>query len=350
MSSMVNMMLGTITAEEPAPSFWMPPQSSSLADEVDWIFYFIYWLSVFFFVLIVGLMVWFVMKYRRRQGQESQPSPTHHTVLELTWTIIPLILVIVIFYIGLKGYVQLRTVPQEPYEVMVTGQSWSWTFDHPNGATEAGTLTVPLGRPVKLTITSTDVLHSVFIPAFRVKQDAVPGRYTSLWFTPTQQGMFDLLCAEYCGTEHSTMNALVRVMPQEAFDVEIEKLARWIDDPAYSGENLFLAGMRLYSGRCNSCHLVSDERYTGPSFWETFDNWGKQRQLDDGTTVLVDENYIRSSILYPDQHIVATYAPQMQSFQGQLNEKEIQALIQLIKQLDKVVDRQGNMQVELPDV
>jgi cytochrome c oxidase subunit 2 len=350
MTSMLNMMLGTITAKEPAPSFWMPSQSSSLAGEVDWIFYFIYWLSVFFFVLIVGLMIWFVLRYRRRQGQEAQPSPTHHTALELTWTIIPLILVIVIFYIGLKGYVQMRTVPQEPYEVMVTGQSWSWTFDHPNGAKEAGSLTVPLGRPVKLTITSTDVLHSVFIPAFRVKQDAVPGRYTSLWFTPTQPGIYDLLCAEYCGTEHSTMNALVRVMPQDAFDVEIEKLARWIDDPAYSGENLFLAGMRLYRGRCNSCHLVSDERYTGPSFWNAHDDWGKARQLDDGSSVIVDENYIRTSILYPDQHIVATFTPQMQSFQGQLNEKEIQALIQFIKQLDKVVDRQGTMQVELPEV
>ena len=197
-------------------SFWLPNQASTVAESVDGIFDFIMWLNVIFFVLIVALMVWFTIKYRRPAGEKAQKAPSHHTPLELTWTIIPMIIVVVLFWVGMKAYADLQEPPKNAYEVHVTGAKWNWTFKHPAGAQESNyEFHVPVNRPVKLIMQSKDVLHSLFIPAFRVKQDVVPGRTTHLWFTATEPGSYQLFCTEYCGKDHSVMPAIVHVMPEE---------------------------------------------------------------------------------------------------------------------------------------
>jgi cytochrome c oxidase subunit 2 len=334
-------MLATIPRGDTGGGFWMPPQASSVAGPVDAIFFLIYWICVFFFVLIVALMVIFVVRYRRQPNKGPEASPSHHTPLELTWTIIPLILVIAIFAVGLKGYVDLTQAPKDSYEVYVTAQKWSWTFEHRNGAVETDQLTVPAGRPVRLIMSSTDVLHSLFIPAFRVKQDCVPGRYTYLWFQSEDldaERHFQLFCTEYCGTEHSQMGAVVRVMPQEQFDKEIVDLANWID--AYADEDLPKAFRRLY-GRCSSCHTLDGTSKIGPSFRETYELWGKERVLADGRSVTVDENYIRSSLLNPGGELVANYPNQMPALGGQLKPRELLAVIEFFKRYEEVVDENG---------
>jgi cytochrome c oxidase subunit 2 len=343
--SLLSLFNSTITASttEAGPSFWMPLRGSSIAEQTDWVFYFVYWVSVFFFALIVGLMTLFIIKYHRRAGHQEEKTTTHHTALELTWTVIPLILVIVIFYLGLKGYTDLATPPAEAYEVNVTAKKWSWTFDHPNGASEAGELTLPLGRPVKLIMQSSDVLHSLFIPAFRTKQDVVPGRYTYMWFEPTREGVYDLFCAEYCGTDHSQMYAMVNVVPEEDFQRIIEQKARWIDE--YEDDRLHEAGIKLYT-RCESCHSLDGSDGIGPSFWATHNLWGKNRRLADGSDVVVDENYVLNSIINPNGQLVEGYAPAMPTFKGQLKPRELTALVEFIKRLDDVVDESGNVLIE----
>ena len=342
---LLSSLIGTTSGGDTLPrSFWMPPQSSTVAGSVDWIYFFIYWICVFFFVIIVALMVVFVVKYRRKDvHQKAERSASHHTALELTWTIIPLLLVIAIFYVGLRGYVNMRAVPANPYEVNVIAQKWSWTFKHRNGATETNELTVPAGRPVRLVMESVDVIHSLYIPAFRVKQDVVPGRYTDLWFE-ADEGIYQLFCAEYCGQQHSTMAATVNVLPLDEFDVAIEEAANWIENE-FTEETLYLAGYRLFN-RCASCHSIDGSRQTGPSFWETHDLWGKERQFADGTSVVVDENYVRDSILNPGNHIVETYPNVMPTFQGQLKPLEVTALVQFIKRLDEVVSSEGDRLAE----
>ncbi|MCP3902746.1 MAG: cytochrome c oxidase subunit II [Planctomycetes bacterium] len=336
-------MLATVpvpTGQDVGGGFWLPPSHSTAAESVDWVFYLIYWICVFFFLLIMVLMGWFIYKYRRRPGVAAEKTVTHHTALELAWTIIPLILVIMIFYVGLKGYVNLVEPPKNAYEVNVTGQQWSWNFEHRNGVADANLLTVPVNRPVKLIMTSTDVLHSVFIPSFRVKQDVVPGRYTYLWFEAKEPGLYQLLCSEYCGTDHSQMTATVEVLPQEEFEAVMEIRSRVFDTtPIEEYPSLFLA--RLYP-RCAACHTLDDTIKQGPGFRQTYQLWGSERLLDDGRKVKVDENYIRKSLLNPQADIVPGVPGKMTTFQGQLKEREIIAVIEFFKRLDEVVDEQGN--------
>ncbi|MBT8486959.1 MAG: cytochrome c oxidase subunit II [Phycisphaerales bacterium] len=321
--------------------FWLPPQASTYSQGIDWVFYFIYWICVFFFVLIVALMILFVWKYRRTSvTHQAGETVTHHTPLELTWTIIPLILVIAIFWIGLDGYVDMIRPPANAYEVNVVAQRWNWSFEHRNGAQDSQILKVPAGRPVKLVMTSQDVLHALFIPAFRAKQDVVPGRYTTLWFEAKEPGLYQLFCAEYCGTQHSQMGATVAVYPPDEFDEIIAKDARWLDN--YTDENLYQAGLRIFA-RCSSCHSLQEEvRLTGPSFWDVHDDFGKKRLMEGDYEADIDENYIQDSILNPQKDIVATYQGVMPTFQGALKPREVRAMVEFLKRLDEVVDRQGN--------
>lgn len=340
-------------APTPGGSGFMPPGWSTVADSVDGVYYFITLLSLFFFVLITVLTVWFAIKYRRTEHVAATGGPTHHTPLELTWSIIPLLLVIAIFYVGMKGYVHLRTAPLDAYVVNVTAQKWTWTFEHPNGANEVGRLLVPANRPVRLVMQSEDVLHALFIPAFRVKQDVVPGRLTTLWFEsgepPDGADMveFDLFCAEYCGTDHSTMLARVQVATEETFQEEIERRARWIDDIA--DEDLWWeAGPRIYN-RCASCHsLEADVELTGPSFRGMYDNLAAgdesftdgstlQQLYDDGTYAGV-EDYIAQSILNPQKHVVEGMPASMPTFQGQLKDRHILAMIRFLQNLERFND------------
>jgi cytochrome c oxidase subunit 2 len=324
--------LGAMPASKGGPvgigsgsSFWFPAQGSTTAANTDWLFNFILWISIFFMVLIVGLLLTFVWNYRRRPGFESEKTATHHTPLELTWTIIPSILCIIIFYFGISGYMDIRTPPRNANEVQVTGQKWNWTFTYPNGLVETE-LHVPLGEPTRLVLRSEDVIHSFYVPAFRMKMDVVPGRYNKMWFTPTEKGDFQVFCAEYCGTSHSRM--LSRVVVQSP-----EDYAQWLKDMDSKNNNKdpVALGLDLYHTRgCAQCHSVDGIRGIGPTFKGL---WGRKEHLSDGTTIDVDENYIHESIIEPMAKVVAGYSPVMPTFKGKLKDTQISGIIAWIKTL-----------------
>lgn len=303
-------------------TFNLPPQASTIAPEIDGLFYFIFWISVFFFFLVGIGTVYFAIRYRRKSAKNVLTADFSHSLpLELTWTIVPTILFFVIFFWGWHIYIRAKVIPGNALEVRVTAAQWSWNFQYENDGTD-NQLVVPVGQPIKLRLESKDVIHSVYIPDFRVKWDALPNRYTSMWFTPTVEGEFDLLCTEFCGNAHSKMNTLVRVVSREKYDEYLESIIpREITDrPALFRKQA-----------CHTCHNVENyETLIGPSLKGVF---GKEETLADGSTVLVDENYIRESILEPGAKVVAGFAPQMPSYQGRLNQYELEALIQYIKDL-----------------
>jgi len=321
-------ILGQTTLPTIAPekgTVWMPPQASSAAAQTDAVFYFIYWISVFFFILITGLLVYFVIRYRRRTaGERAAGTTTQHTALELTWTGIPLLLVAVMFYLGFRGFMDIVNPPPGALNINVVGQKWSWSFTYPNGLTHEE-LHVPVDTPVKLTLASNDVIHSLFIPAFRLKKDAIPGRYTTLWFKATRPGEYAALCSEFCGTGHSQM--VTRVVVHESGMYE-----RWLveaSDP-FRTRTLAEVGQSLVLRRCGSCHTATGTAGVGPTFKGLF---GHPVKLKDGSTVVADENYVRDSIVYPLKQIVAGYDPVMPTFKGQLKDREITAIIDYLKTL-----------------
>lgn len=310
-------------------TFWLPEGSSNFAGEVDRLFYLIFWLSVFFFVLILGMAAWFLAKYRRKEGEAPRPqkSSHHNTALELLWSVIPLMIVLGIFVTGFRGYMDLQTPPDGAYEIQVRGQKWSWSFTYPNGY-EDSELHVPKGVPVKLVMSSSDVLHSFFVPAFRTKQDLVPGRYTSVWFEAQKAGETEIFCAEYCGTNHSQMLAKLVVHEPEDFDAWLTKVADWISTMPPDE-----AGALLYQKKgCVQCHSIDGTGGIGPTFAASF---GNRRSFSDGSTGVMDENYIRESILNPRARMVAGFDPVMPTFQGRFKEDELVAIIAYIKSLSK---------------
>jgi cytochrome c oxidase subunit 2 len=312
--------------DDDGSSFWMPPQVSTVAQGVDWLFNFILAISVFFFLLIVVLMVVFIIRFRHREGRGADASPTHNMALELIWTGIPLILVIVIFVFGFKGFLDMSTPPANAYEILVEGQKWSWSFTYPNGYVDAD-LHVPVDRPVRLVMSSQDVIHSLYVPAFRVKMDVVPGRYSKAWFEATRPGEYDLFCAEYCGTSHSGMIAHVIVHPVGEFETWLEKASNFLDTMSPVD-----AGRKLFSVRgCQQCHSVDGSSKTGPTLLGV---WGRQATFTDSSTLVVDENYIRQSILEPQARVVAGFEPVMPTYQGRLSDPEILAVIEYLKSLD----------------
>lgn len=309
---------------------WLPKQASEGAPVVDWLFDVVTWISIFFFVLITAVLIVFVAKYRRRAGHAEQQTTTHHQALEVTWTVIPLVIVIWIFWEGFTRYLDLHSAPLNSYEIQVLAQKWNWAFTYPNGYVDAN-LHVPAGQNVKLTMTSQDVLHSLYVPVFRVKKDVVPGRYTSLWFRSERPGDYDLFCTEYCGTSHSNMLARVIVHPPGEFETWLADAANYIDK--LPPEKLWEAGQKLYQQRgCAQCHSIDGKAGTGPSFKGL---WNNQAELKTGDKVLRDENYVRTSILNPQAQIVAGYEPVMPTYQGRLKDKEITAIIEYIKTLEK---------------
>lgn len=306
--------------------FWLPPSGSTTATYVDWLFYFLFYVAAFFFLLIVSLMTLFLIKYRARPGHEEPlPSPSHNSLLEITWSVIPGIIIIIIFTVGFVGYMELRTPPPNAYEIRVTGQKWKWFFTYPTGYVDEN-LHVPVDQPVRLLMTSRDVIHSLFIPAFRLKMDLVPSRYTTTWFEAIQPGEYDLLCAEYCGDNHSSMLAKVIVHRPGEFE-------KWLEEASNFMKNLtpVEAGRILYQRQgCAQCHSLDGTPKVGPSFLGLF---GSDVKLADGSTIKADENYLRESILVPDAKVVAGYRPQMPPYQGLLDEDKIDALIEFIKSL-----------------
>lgn len=305
-------------------SLILPPQGSAYSSEVDDLYMFLLWLSLFFFVLITGLVVYSVVKYRYKPGVVT-PHITHNTTIEVTWTVIPLLLVILIFFWGFKSYLVAQIPPGDATEIQITAQKWNWTFEYPDGNRALNELHIPLGKPVKFVMSSQDVIHDFFVPDMRVKNDILPNRYTEVWFTPTVAGKHHVECAEYCGKGHSDMAATVYVDN----DADYQK---WLEtggvDPNMPLPQL---GSLLYQSKgCSTCHSIDGSKGTGPS-WKGI--YGTQQPLSDGTSVLADENYIRESIMVPGAKIVRGYENVMPVFQGLLRDRETNALIAYIKSL-----------------
>jgi cytochrome c oxidase subunit II len=312
--------------ETTTKTFWLPERASTFAELVDPAFNLYYWVSLFFFTLITVLIVVFVAKYmRKRPDQMAESQLTHSTVLETLWTGVPLVLVMVFFVIGMKGYLHMRIAPGNAMIVNVTGQKWSWSYRYPQGFV-TDTLVVPVHQPVKLVMTSSDVLHSYFVPAFRQKADVIPNRYHSMWFEATKVGNYPVQCTQYCGTNHSYMLSTVKV-------VEKDQYSEWLAvaaDPS-KGKTLEQYGQELYTKRgCNACHSIDGSKMQGPT-WKGI--WNQPVKLADGSSVTVDENFIRQSILEPNASIVAGYPPIMPTYKGILGDKEIESIIAYIQSL-----------------
>lgn len=305
----------------------LPPAKSTLAGETDALFNFINVTSLVFLIGITIAIIFFAWKYRRKSEDDITPVITHNNRLEITWSVIPLILVIIVFGWGYTGYMNKATPPDNSYEIRAVGKKWLWEFHYPTGHVSVGELHVPVGRPVKLVMSSTDVIHSLYIPDFRVKQDVLPNRYTSLWFEATETGESVVFCAEYCGNAHSNMMAAAFVHSQQDFDT-------WLANAGSADDNLppvELGEQLTQQNACTTCHSTDGTDLLGPSFQGLF---GSESPLESGGTVTVDENYLRESILNPQAEIRKGFQPVMPSFAGTLDDDQINAIIEYIKTLE----------------
>ncbi len=312
----------------PGGGFWeslplFPDSASTLAGQVDTLFFFTVAVAVFFSLLVAVLVIFFAVRYRRRHPDEIGRPEKTITWLEITWSVIPLVILLVMFAWGAKVFFVAFRPPADAVEYYVVAKQWMWKFQHPQGRREINDLHVPVGQPIKLTMTSEDVIHSFFVPAFRVKADVLPGRYTTLWFEATKPGTYHLFCAEYCGAEHSRMGGTVHVMEPRDYETWLAQ-AGPIDERLLSGEELFTKHV------CNTCHYP-DSRARAPILNGMF---GTEVEMADGGRVTADENYLRESILNPAARVVAGYQPLMPTYQGQIGEEELIQLIAYIKGLE----------------
>jgi len=309
-------------------SFWLPPQSSTMAGEVDALFNFILYVSAVFFAIVVFSAIFFGLRYRRRGKTGLTTGKDHNLFLEIAWTAVPTVLIVIVFFWGFKDYMRMVITPAYAIEVKVTGQKWFWTFDYPEGANTVNELVVPVSQPVKLLMSSTDVIHSFFVPSFRIKMDVLPNRYSVTWFEATREGEYDLYCTEFCGKGHSEMIGKVKVVSDSAYTA-------WLDAATVLGEGLTLEeyGKQLYTSKaCATCHTLDGSRLEGPSFLGRF---GSEVLMSDGSRILMDENYMRESILNPKAKVVEGYQPVMPTFQGILKDRHIDALIAYIKKINQ---------------
>ena len=302
----------------------LPPQGSAFAGEVDALYIFLVCLSTFFFLLIAGLIVWSVWRYRRRPGRKSAHI-TNHLTLELIWSVVPLIIVIGIFFWGMHAYMKSRIPPGDAMEISVTAKKWQWTFEYPDGTRTLNEVHLPVNKPVRFIMSSDDVLHDFFVPSMRVKHDVVPGRYTEIWFNPAVEGEHVITCAEYCGKGHSDMHAKLFVESEA-------KYQKWVAEGGDEWKEFKTPadyGRMLYDAKgCSTCHSLDGTRHDGPSWKGVF---GKMEQMNDGKSYMVDENYVRESMMDPQAKIVKGFEPVMPTFQGVLRPREIDALIAFIK-------------------
>jgi cytochrome c oxidase subunit 2 len=299
-----------------------PDQASTIAQGVDHLHFFLTGITLFFTAIIFSTIFYFAVKYRRRSEDEKPPLILGSLPLELAWTLIPLALTVIVFVWSSSLYFRNARPPAASMEIFVVGKQWMWVIQHPEGPREINELHVPVGRPVKLTMTSQDVIHDFYIPAFRVKRDVLPGRYSSIWFQATKTGQYHLFCAQYCGAMHAAMGGWVYVMTPADYE-------QWLSGGA-KGESMAAAGNRLFGQYgCVSCH-IADGTGRGPVLQGVF---GHPVKLQDGRTVMADEAYVRESILNPSAKIVAGYTPIMPTFQGQISEEQVLQLIAYIKSL-----------------
>lgn len=301
----------------------MPESASTVSSQVDAIYFYLSGVTAFFFLLISGVIVFFVVKYRRRTPNEIPRPIAGSTTLETLWSVIPLVIAMSMFVWSTAIYFKQYRPPKDAVEVYVVGKQWMWKFQHTTGQREINELHVPIGRKIKLIMTSEDVIHDVFIPAFRIKADVIPGRYNSEWFEATKPGRYHLFCAEYCGMNHSGMGGWVTVMQPTEFD-------NWLSGNANQQSPAAAGQQRFQTLGCASCHGNNGEGGRGPALVGTFSS---QVGLTTGQTVRADEGYIRESILNPQAKIVAGYGPVMPTFQGQVNEEQLVQILAYIKSL-----------------
>jgi cytochrome c oxidase subunit II len=304
-----------------------PERASTLAGRVDALYLFLIGVAVFFSVLIAGLVVYFAVRYRRRAPHEVGTAVHGGLGLEIAWTVLPFLLTMVIFVWGATIFFAQRRAPDETINIYVVGKQWMWKFQHLDGRREINELHVPAGRAVKLIMTSEDVIHDLFIPAFRIKHDVVPGRYTTEWFEATQPGRYHLFCSQYCGTQHSKMTGEVIVMEPSEYQA-------WLSGGAAEG-SLASAGEKLFNDlACSTCHRP-DSAGRGPVLNGLF---GTTVQLQGGGTVVADEGYVRESILTPAAKVAAGYQPIMPTFQGLISEEQLLQLVEYVKSLNARVE------------
>ncbi|HYK22377.1 MAG TPA: cytochrome c oxidase subunit II [Pyrinomonadaceae bacterium] len=301
----------------------VPDSASTFSWKVDALYFYLSGVTLFFALLISGTLIFFVIRYRRRSPYEiPRPIAGSHK-LETLWTVIPFVIAMTMFAWGARVYFDQYKMPSNAVEVYVVGKQWMWKLQHATGQREINELHVPVGRKIKLIMTSEDVIHDFFVPAFRTKADVVPGKYTTLWFEATTPGTYHLFCAEYCGMNHSGMTGSIIVMEPREFD-------NWLSGntgsmtPATAGQQLF------QTLGCVSCHGANGEGGRGPTLAGIF---GKMQQLQTGESVRVDEGYVRESILNPQAKIVTGFGPIMPTFQGQISEDQLVQLVAYIKSL-----------------
>jgi cytochrome c oxidase subunit 2 len=299
-----------------------PQRASQMAGSVDALFIFLLVVSAVMTTLIYVAIIYFAARYRRRQGVAAEQIEGS-TPLELTWSIIPFIIFMIVFFWGAAVYFKGRTPPSDSTEVYVVAKQWMWKIEHAEGQREINELHVPVGRDVKLIMTSQDVIHNFFVPAFRMKQDVLPGRYTIAWFNATKVGTYHLFCSQYCGTQHSGMIGSIVVMEPAQYEA-------WMSGGATGP--LSATGEKIFAELgCATCHRT-DTQGRGPNLQGVF---GRPVQLEDGRIVTADENYVRESILDPGAKIVKGFKPVMPTFQGLVSEEQVNALVAYVKSLSQ---------------
>jgi cytochrome c oxidase subunit 2 len=322
----------------------LPIQGTDIAAKWDTLYYFLVGISVFFFVLVVGAMIYFLIKYRHQTGRKPEYITGSH-LLEAIWVAVPTVLLLVIFGWGYVVYHDMKTVPSDAYEIKVIGKQWLWTFLYDNGTASVGELYVPINRPVKLVMTSEDVLHGFFIPNFRIKQDVVPGMYTSIWFEATVPGRHQVFCTEYCGTSHSGMLAHVNVLTDQQWKdwlrgkkiTGITTAGATAEEAAQEEKaelqpmSLVEQGRKIYETKsCNTCHSTDGTNKIGPT-WKGL--YGSEVELVDGKKVTEDDTFIHTCITDPNSVRVKGYGPVMPTFKGVLTEQDIAAVIAFMKSI-----------------
>lgn len=301
-----------------------PEAGTTVAEHWDSLYSFLVYASLISSILVIGGLIYFAVKYRRRSENDKTAYISHNGTLEFIWSFIPFVIFMVVFGWGWVLYSEMRTIPKDSLEVHVFGQKWSWNFQYKSGKQSIGEFYVPVNTPVKLIMTSKDVIHSFFIPGFRIKQDVVPGMYTALWFEANKQGTFQVFCTEYCGKDHSNMLAKVHVLSKEKYE-------EWLQNNPYKGMTPIQVGEKNFKQRCTACHDVTGiKRLVGPALKGLF---GKERKFVGGSTTVADENYFRESLMYPNKKVVDTFSPVMPPFKGQLSEEELLGLIEFVKSL-----------------
>jgi len=308
----------------------LPRAASTTAAGHDALFHFILYVTGFFFFLVVGLVGFMVIRYRKRREGERTSGISHNRRLEVAWAVVPSIFMLIFFGWGYREFLNLAVPPADAIEVRVTAQKWSWSFEYPkDGITVSKDLVVPVNRPVKLTMSSQDVIHGFYVPAFRVHRDVLPNRYTVVWFQADQPGEYDLFCTQFCGTGHSAMTGKVIVKTEAAY-------REWVESGGgLSGKGLSSAdfGRLLFDKQgCVSCHSVDGTARTGPTL---LNKYGALEQLADGKSVLVDDNYVRESLMEPTAKVVKGFQPVMPTYSGRLSDKQVNALVDYVKSLKR---------------